>query len=396
MSTVLSTWCACAPGLERLVAEEFASFGLKPKELEPGGFSAAMTVPQLYAANLRSALANRITVRIGRFHAAEFWELEKRSERVAWHAWIPKGGTVAFRVTSRKSKLYHNDAIAERLGALLAAKVPGVSVESPADEEEPEARDPSRSLGTSPRLATQLILVRLVNDEVTLSIDSSGDLLYKRGWRQATAKAPLRETLAAAMLTAAGWDGSTALHDPFCGAGTIVIEAARRLRRIPPGWDRSFAFERWPTFAPPVWAEVRREAEQGIVEAPKVALLGSDRDAGAIRAATANAERAGVSDLVKFAEADIRDLPPAPRTHLVTNPPYGVRVGDPTEMAPLYTALGRLTRADATRLTFLSPDHVLTQATRVPTRTAWSTTNGGIPVECHTSIIEAGPSRSRP
>lgn len=389
MSTVLSTWCACAPGLERLVAQEFASFGLKPKELEPGGFTAAMTIPQLYAANLRSALANRITVRIGRFHASEFWELEKRAERIAWHAWIPKGGSIGFRVTSRKSKLYHNDAIAERLGALVSAKVPGVSVAASAAEDE-DAHDP--------RLAgrDQLILVRLVNDEVTISVDSSGDLLYKRGWRQATAKAPLRETLAAAMLAASGWDGTTTLHDPFCGAGTIVIEAARQLRRIPAGRDRSFAFERWPTFAPQVWADVRREADQGIRPVPKVTILGSDRDAGAIRAAEANARRAGVEDLVTFAEADIRDLPPAPRTTLVTNPPYGVRVGDRAEMAPLYAALGRLTRADGTRLTFLAPEPTLARATRVSTGVSWATTNGGIPVECHTSIIEAGPSRSSP
>ena len=378
MTTVLTTWCACAPGLERLVAGEFASFGLKPKDLEPGGFTAAMTVPQLYAANLRTALANRITVRLGRFHAAEFWELEKRAERLAWHAWVPKGGSVAFRVTSRKSKLYHNDAIAERLGALVSAKVPGVSVASSVEEEE-ETRDP--------RLAThdQLFLVRLVNDEVTISIDSSGDLLFRRGWRQATAKAPLRETLAAAMLTASGWDGSTPLHDPFCGAGTIVIEAARRLRRIPPGWDRHFAFERWPTFDAAAWAEVRARAAAERLPAISCQLLGSDRDPGAIRAAIANAGRAGVGEDVKFAEADLRDLPPAPGTHLVTNPPYGVRVGEGSDLAPLFAALGRLASATGSQLTFLSPDDALTKATRLACRTAWRTTNGGIPVECLTT-----------
>ena len=378
MTTVLSTWCASAPGLERLVAEEFKGFGLKPKDLEPGGFTAAMTVPQLYAANLRTSLANRITVRLGRFHASEFWELEKRAERLAWHAWVPKGGTVAFRVTSRKSKLYHNDAIAERLGALVSAKVPGVSVAVTGEEEE-ETRDP--------RLATreQLFLVRLVNDEVTISIDSSGDLLFRRGWRQATAKAPLRETLAAAMLTASGWTGATPLHDPCCGAGTIVIEAARRLRRIPPGWDRHFAFEQWPTFDREAWAAVRAAAGAERLSTVSCALLGSDRDPGAIRAALANAERAGVLGDVKFAEADLRELPPAPGTHVVTNPPYGVRIGDTGDLAPLYGALGRLAGAEGSSLTFLSPDHALTKATRLPAKVAWRTTNGGIPIECLTT-----------
>ena len=378
MTTVLSTWCACAPGLERLVAEEFTSFGLKPKDLEPGGFTAAMTVPQLYDANLRTALANRITVRLGRFHAAEFWELEKRAERLAWHAWVPKGGSVAFRVTSRKSKLYHNDAIAERLGALVSAKVPGVSVATTGDDEE-ESRDPRLAAGA------QLFLVRLVNDEVTISIDSSGDLLFRRGWRQATAKAPLRETLAAAMLTASGWDGAAPLHDPCCGAGTIVIEAARRLRRIPAGWDRHFAFEQWPTFDPVAWEQVRATAGAERLPAISCQLLGSDRDPGAIRAAIANAARAGVAADVTFAEADLRDLPPAPGTHLVTNPPYGVRVGEGSDLAPLYSALGRLASAPGSQLTFLSPDHALTKATRVTCRTAWRTTNGGIPVECLTT-----------
>ncbi|HET7042717.1 MAG TPA: hypothetical protein VFI13_11885, partial [Gemmatimonadales bacterium] len=325
----------------------------------------------------RTALANRITVRLGRFHASEFWELEKRAERLAWHAWVPKGGTVAFRVTSRKSKLYHNDAIAERLGALVAAKVPGVSVAATAADDDAE---------TDPRAApAQLFLVRLVNDEVTISIDSSGDLLFRRGWRQATAKAPLRETLAAAMLTASGWDGTTALHDPFCGAGTIVIEAARRLRRIPPGWDREFAFQRWPTFHAEHWHEVRAEAERQIVAAPKVALLGSDRDPGAVRAALANAARAGVAESVTFAEADVRDLPPAPDTCVVTNPPYGIRVGGGADLVPLYAALGRLASAEGDRLTFLSPDHALTVATRHATRVVWTTTNGGIPIECLTT-----------
>jgi putative N6-adenine-specific DNA methylase len=375
MSTVHATWCSCAPGLEKLLAEELTGLGLKPKEVEPGGMSAGMTPEQLYAANLHCSVASRITVRLGKFHAAEFWELEKRAERLAWHAWLPKGSEVAFRVTSRKSKLYHNDGIAERLGALVAAKVPGVSVAAPSVDEDEGAE-------ARPSAHTQLFLVRLINDEVTISIDASGDLLYRRGWRHETAKAPIRETLAAAMLAASGWAPAGALHDPFCGAGTLVIEAARRARHIPAGWDRSFAFERWPTFDAAAWREVRARAEGAIRPLPGGTLLGTDRDPGAIRAALANARRAGVAGEVQFAEADVRDLPPQDGTAIVTNPPYGVRVGDPGDVVPLYGALGRLARGKGTTLTFLSPDHALTQATRVSTRTAWRSTNGGIGVEC--------------
>jgi len=379
MSTVYSTWCSCAPGLEKLLAAELQALGLKPKEIEPGGMSAGMTPAQLYAANLHCSVASRITVRLGKFHASEFWELEKRAERLAWHAWLPKGSEIAFRVTSRKSKLYHNDGIAERIGALVAAKVPGVSVAAPAaDDEAPEEQAPRATHHTH----TQLFLIRLINDEVTISIDASGDLLYRRGWRHETAKAPIRETLAAAMLTASGWTPGRDLHDPFCGSGTVVIEAARRARKIPAGWDRDFAFERWPTFDAAAWREVRAQAESAFRPLPGGTLLGTDRDPGAIRAALANARRAGVKDDVEFAEADIRDLPPQDGVAIVTNPPYGVRVGDPGDMAPLYSALGRLMKGTGTTLTFLSPDHALTQATRVATKTAWKSLNGGIGVEC--------------
>jgi putative N6-adenine-specific DNA methylase len=376
VSTILSTWIACAPGLEQLVAAELKALGLSPKGIEPGGMTAAMSPAQLYEANLRLTMANRVAVRIGKFHASEFWELEKRAERLAWHAWIPKGSAVQFRVTSRKSKLYHNDAIAERFGALISARVPGTSVAAPVGEDE---ESPSTQ---HPELSTQLILIRLVNDEVTVSIDSSGELLYRRGWRQETAKAPLRETLASALLTASGWDPSRALHDPFCGAGTIIIEAARRLKGIPAGWDRNFGFERWPTFDATKWKAVREATAPSVRPPLSANLLGTDRDPGAIRAALANARRAGVADLVQFAEADIRELPGAENTSIVTNPPYGVRVGEGGDVSPLYTALGKLSAPAGTTLTFLSPDHALTKATRVTTRTAWKTTNGGIPVEC--------------
>ncbi|HEU4570789.1 MAG TPA: hypothetical protein VFS07_09470, partial [Gemmatimonadales bacterium] len=347
MSTIYSTWCSCAPGLEPLLAQELVALGLRPRDLEPGGAAAAMTPEQLYAAHLRLSVASRVTVRLGRFHAAEFWELEKRAERLAWHAWVPKGASVAFRVTCRKSRLYHQDAIAERLGALVAGRVPGVSVVQGGGEDEDD-------LPHAAAAPPQLFVVRVVNDEVTISADASGDLLYRRGWRQETAKAPLRETLAAAMLTASGWRPGTPLHDPFCGAGTIVIEAARRLAGIPPGWDRGFAFQRWPTFDAARWEAVRAAAAPAPVTARRGALLGSDRDPGAIRAALGNARRAGVVELVQFGEADIRDLPPAADTAIVTNPPYGVRIGEGTDLAPLFRALGRLAGAPGASLTFLS------------------------------------------
>jgi putative N6-adenine-specific DNA methylase len=386
VSTAYATWCSCAPGLEPLLAAELTALGLKPKEIEPGGMTAAMTAAQLYAANLHTSVASRITVRLGRFHASEFWELEKRAERMAWHAWIAKGSEIAFRVTSRKSKLYHNDAIAERLGALVSGRVEGVSVARSTTDDEEAPSTPhapgTAARGAPPSAPSTLLLIRAINDEITISIDASGELLYRRGWRQEVAKAPLRETLAAAMLTSSGWAPGQALHDPFCGSGTIIVEAARRVRNIPTGWEREFAFQRWPTFDAAAWADVRARAESQIRGPGKAPLLGTDRDPGAIRAALANARRAGVVKDVQFAEADIRDLPPADDTCIVTNPPYGVRVGDGSDVAPLFGALGRLAKAPGSSMTLLSPDHELTKATHVPVKSAWRSTNGGIPVEC--------------
>ncbi|HEU4763633.1 MAG TPA: hypothetical protein VFS28_03205, partial [Gemmatimonadales bacterium] len=193
-----------------------------------------------------------------------------------------------------------------------------------------------------------------------------------------------------------GWSGDASLHDPFCGAGTIVIEAARRLAGIPAGWDRSFAFERWPTFDAARWQAVRAAAAPPPPPRHRGRLVGSDRDPGAIRAALGNARRAGVADLVQFGEADIRDLPPAEHTAIVTNPPYGVRVGEGADLPPLFRALGRLGGAPGASLTFLSPDAALTAAVGLPSRPAWRTTNGGIPVECRVTGPSAITFHGRP
>jgi Predicted N6-adenine-specific DNA methylase len=170
---------------------------------------------------------------------------------------------VEFRVTSRKSRLYHQDAVAQRMMGAVAARLSGI----PAG-------------GDSP----QEFIVRLFRDECTVSADASGDLLHRRGYRLASGKAPLRETLAAAMLAAAGWDRVAPLLDPMCGSGTIPIEAALLARRVPPGLGRGFAFERWPGFDADAWEAVRATARGRILPQAPSPIQGSDRDAGAVAA----------------------------------------------------------------------------------------------------------------
>jgi putative N6-adenine-specific DNA methylase len=231
----------------------------------------------------------------------------------------------------------------------------------------------------------QRFLVRLVDDEVTLSVDSSGGLLHRRGYRQATAKAPLRETLAAALLLAVEWDGSVPLVDPLCGSGTIPIEAALLARRIPPGWARRFAFERWPEFQPSVWAYVREEAGRDIRDRAPAPIVAADRDAGAIEACTSNVERAGVSgDLSIHCAAlsttlrapDLAALPPG---LVLTNPPYGIRVGDSAHLRDLYASLGNALRLlDGWSLGFVSSDPALAASTGLELHHRLTISTGGL------------------
>jgi putative N6-adenine-specific DNA methylase len=228
-----------------------------------------------------------------------------------------------------------------------------------------------------------LIVVRLMRDRCTVSADSSGALLHRRGYRQATAKAPLRETIAAALLAVSGWDGAAPLVDPLCGSGTIPIEGALLARNIAPGARRRFAMERWPTVPAGLGDDVRAELVGRERPGRGTVIVGSDRDAGAIAAAVSNAERAGVAGDVELA---VRSISAAQFTGslgwVVANPPYGVRVGDAAQVRDLWAQLGNVLRERARgwRVAVLSPDAALERQLRIPLSVAGATSNGGIPV----------------
>jgi putative N6-adenine-specific DNA methylase len=385
-----SSFAVTAPGLEHLAAAELATLGAAIGASEPGGVAFDAAPGILYAANLRIRTAGRIIVRIAHFHAASFAELEREAHRIAWTRWVPVGGAVHFRITSRKSRLYHQDAVAERLERAVLRALPGVRpMRAPSDADALD--DDVASLP-----GVQRFLVRIVDDELTLSVDSSGALLHRRGYRQASAKAPLRETLAAALLLALEWDGSVPLVDPLCGSGTIAIEAALLARRIPPGWHRRFAFERWPEFKASAWEYVRGEAGKEILERAPTPILAADRDAGAIEATHANAERAGVrGDLTTRCAALSTTLAdPALAAGLpglvVTNPPFGVRVGDRGRLRDLYASLGHAMRGPVAgwALGFVTSDPVLAAATGLPLRTLIETTTGGLRIRLYASHRE--------
>jgi putative N6-adenine-specific DNA methylase len=382
----LPLFAITAPGLEPLAAAELRALGMDVTA-QPGGVSWSGTAGQLYDANLRLRTASRVTVLAAEFRARTFFELERHARKVPWERWVSRGGAVRLRVTSKKSKLYHEGAIAQRVLDAIEHRVgPIARADAGRDDEE----------GGDERADAQLFIVRFSRDECTIRADASGALLHLRGYRQALARAPLRETLAAAMLLGSGWDGTAPLVDPMCGSGTIPIEGALLARRIPPGLagpdrePRDYAFTSWPDFDVELWARVVDRAAAEMLPATPVPILGSDRDEGAIAAATSNAARAGVADDVDFSARAVSAVEPPPGPGwMVINPPYGVRVGERDPLRDLYAALGRTLRARCPgwTLALLSPDAGLERQVGIPLDEALRTSNGGIPVRLVTGRV---------
>ena len=390
----MDIFAATAPGLESITAGELKALGVRGNQ-EPGGVSFSGDNRLLYLANLHLRTPGRVIVRLGQFHASTFYELERRAKTIPWQNFLPQGSAVSVRVSCRKSRLYHSDAVAERvLAAIAKVASPGSELRmAPAQGEDADSvEDDVEVAGEgSPNGDTtvrpQGFVVRIVNDQCEISADSSGELLHRRGYRQEIAKAPLRETLAAAMILASGWQPNAPLIDPMCGSGTIPIEAALIARRIAPGLRRSFQFMRWPSFDSALWKDLLSKAEAEIRGAsPSGGIKGADRDDGAIAAATRNAERAGVSGDIEFdtrpLSASLDSLEDIERGEgwMLTNPPYGIRVGEGADLRNLYARLGSVAGKAGWRVGILAAEPRLARQAGVPLRSRFETRNGGIPV----------------
>lgn len=374
-------FAVCAVGLEALVAAELRALKIEPDpvDVEPGGVAFSAVPEELYLANLHLRTASRVLVRLGGFHVRALGELERRAKEQPWERFIAPGRGVRLRVTCRKSRLYHSGAVAERVANAIAARTAVSAAIRAGDEEEEESDD------------AQLVVVRMLHDRCTMSIDSSGALLHRRGYRLATARAPLRETLAAALLLAGEWNPHAPLLDPMCGAGTIAIEGALLARRVAPGLGRDFAFMEWPGFDSELWARLLDDARAKILPRAPALIQASDRDAGAIAATTANAERAGVVGDIEVARRAISAIePPVGPGWLVTNPPYGARVGEHDQLRNLYSQLGKVARVKCPgwTITLLSADARLESRLGIPLKTVLKTRNGGIAVRAATGVID--------
>lgn len=359
------------PGLEDALADELLELGLRGV-VAPGGITLRGDLEVLHALHVHSRLAARVLVRVLRSRATSLEQLATVVRQAPWGRWVHPRQPLDVRVSSHSSRLRHRETVAKKVEHAVADAL----------------RGPRVSLGRPPR-APARILVRVEDDEVEASIDASGDLLHRRGWRLATAKAPLRENLAAAVLRLAGWQPGEPLVDPMCGSGTFAIEAATIAMGIPPGVRRSFAFEHWPGHDAKAWASAQAQRSPPLDRmAP---ILGADRDAGAVEASRGNAGRARVADRIRWSRVPVAELEPPARAGLVVaNPPYGKRVDD---AARVYGELGRAFRArwSGWRLALLVPDRRLLGPLGVRMEEVTRFSNGGIPV---TLMVDAGAAPS--
>ena len=371
MSTRVDAFVVAVPGLEPLLLDEVQRLGVRPARAVRGGVECNITWPQLWAINLRSRIATRVVVRVARFKADGFHSLQTGVRAVDWSAWLPEGGGVTVAATTDKdSKLYHSVAVEERVAEAMGRPLGG-----------------------------QAVQVRVLHDVVTISLDASGAPLHHRGWRGPAGKAPMRESLAAALVLASEWNLKTPLVDPFCGSGTVAIEAALIARRMAPGRNRAFAFQEWPTFDAGAWERLLRGADGDVVEkCPPI--IASDRDEGAIASVVENAARAGVGANVEAVQRTVSDLAlPARAGWIVANPPYGHRVGGAgggdRDLRNLYDRFGAVLRERAVgwRVALMAAHDTPVSRLHLPLRPTLATTNGGIEVAVHTGLVGA-PSAS--
>ncbi|WP_456396760.1 THUMP domain-containing class I SAM-dependent RNA methyltransferase [Desulfurobacterium sp.] len=358
--TVFKLFAVSQPGIEKITLLELEDLGIKGKNV-PGGVEFRGGLKELYLSNLWLRTANRILVRVASFKVTAFSELVKKVSRYPWDIYFPFSQKVRIRVTCRKSKLYHSKAVAERV-------LKGIHHRLKHKLEKAQFEDE----GTS-------IIVRIDNDFCTISVSSSGISLHKRGYRVVETEAPLRETLASAMILASGWDRKTPLVDPFCGSGTISIEAALIGGNIPPGLNREFAFMKWKNFDESLWNQILEDARKNMKDFPEV--YGFDISERAIKAAIKNAKAAGVKVSFKVASFPEDGVPPL--VYVITNPPYGKRIKVNAEK--VYKKFGNWLKKSFSgyKVGFLAPYDRLASATGIKCKKILSFSNGGIRVNLY-------------
>lgn len=312
-------------GLEAVVKRELIDLGYTDLMVENGKVTFKGTERDIPKANIWLRTADRVLLKIGEFKALSFDELFEKTKALPWEEWIPVDGNFIVEGKSIDSKLY-SISDCQRI------------VEKAIVEKLKTKYDVSWFEKTGPKYTVE---VALLKDIATLTIDTSGDGLHKRGYRSRQGEAPIKETLAAAMVLLSYWNKDRVLFDPFCGSGTILIEAAMIGKNMAPGIDRTFAAEGWPRINKEYWTEARREALKAIDTKSKLHILGCDIDKKAVLRARDNAANFGLEDDITFFVKDFRNVDLRNEYGVViTNPPYGERLGEKKEVENLYKDLG--------------------------------------------------------
>ncbi|MFD2740863.1 class I SAM-dependent RNA methyltransferase [Sulfitobacter aestuarii] len=336
----------CPPGLEPLLADEAREKGFAAVLPQPGGVTLQGGWREVWRANLELRGATRVLARIGSFMAFHLAQLDKRARKFPWDRVLRRDVPLRVQVTCKKSKIYHAGAASQRIETALR-----------------------ETLGATISPEAELTLkVRIDDNQVMFSLDTSGEPLHRRGHKEAVGKAPMRESLAALFLRQCGYDGAESVVDPMCGSGTFPIEAAEIAAGLNPGRSRSFAFEQLASFDAKAW-EAMLKSPAGM-PAPEQCFFGSDRDAGAIRMSRANAERAGLAHYCRFENhaADELQRPEGAPGLVIVNPPYGGRIGNKKLLYPLYGTLGQTLkeRFRGWRVGIITSEPPLAKATGLP------------------------------
>lgn len=325
-------------GLEAVVKREIEALGYKIIRSEDAKITYMGDERAIARSNLWLRSADRVLLKMGEFKALEFEDLFQQTKAVAWEDIIPADGKFTVTGTSVKSKLHSvpacqsivKKAIVERLGSFYCI-------------------DRFEETG-----AEYTVKVTILKDRVTLTIDTSGTGLHKRGYRVCDVAAPIKETLAAAMVQLSFWKAGRLLVDPCCGSGTIPIEAAMIGRNIAPGLNRKFASQEWDIIPPEIWKEERKAAFEAIDYDADIRIEASDISGRAVEAAIENAAEAGVDDCVEFKKMDMARLTAEEEGGIViTNPPYGERIGEKKQIEAIYSAYNEFYRKNPTWSLFM-------------------------------------------
>ena len=312
-------------GEESVVKRELSWLGVTESRAENGKIYFTGDESVLCRANLWLRCADRVYINMGQFQAVTFEDLFQGTKAIAWERLLGEHGAFPVSGKSVKSALHSVPDCQKIVKKAIAERLRSVYGREWMDETGPEYK----------------IEVALLNDQVTLTVDTSGTGLHKRGYRDKAGEAPLKETLACAMLYISRWKGERVLLDPLCGSGTIPIEAAMMAMHMAPGLHRSFAFESWPQVPQELWNGIKAQAEQEINRELPVRIYGSDIDYFALKLAQEHAEKAGVADKIHFQKLDFEKASSRYKYgFIITNPPYGERLSRPGQVEQLYQRMG--------------------------------------------------------